>query len=386
MTNVVIIEAQIKKYRAPFYALLDEALCGEGIRLTVAYSDPPAAEAGKNDTCELPPPYGLKVSGYWLVRDRLLYQPLFGPALNSDLVIVDQGNRFLLNHILLPLSRLGLRRVAFWGHGRSPQSGAILQWYKRKTLNWATWWFAYTRGTARYLESEGVPGPKITAVQNSVDTRKLREQVRNCQNREAIRSRLGIPPQAPIGIFCGMLEKVKNVPFLVASSKMIKERVPNFHLLIVGGGPEQNAIAELVQGLPWIHMVGPRFGNEKAEFMAISDASMLPGAVGLAILDAFAAGLPLLTTRLKIHGPEIEYLEEDVNGLMTEPDPQAYAETVYPLVLQQDRLNQLKAGAQASAAKYSIENMVANFQTGIKSCLGLSSSRAEVPGRSALRI
>ena len=48
--------------------------------------------------------------------------------------------------------------------------------------------------------------------------------------------------------------------------------------------------------------------------MAISDVFLLPGKVGLAILDAFA----VLTTRLDIHCPEIEYLEEDRNVLVTD--------------------------------------------------------------------
>src|SRR2546430_7127029 len=35
------------------------------------------------------------------------------------------------------------------------------------------------------------------------------------------------------------------------------------------------------------------------------------GRVGLVILDAFAAGLPLVATDLTFHGPEFEYLRKD---------------------------------------------------------------------------
>ena len=50
MKNVLIVEAQMKQYRAPFYALLYEALHADGIQLTVAYSEPPASESWKKDT------------------------------------------------------------------------------------------------------------------------------------------------------------------------------------------------------------------------------------------------------------------------------------------------------------------------------------------------
>jgi len=385
MKSVLIIEAQMKQYRAPFYARLNEALRADGIRLTVAYSDPPSFEAQKKDNCELPPEYGLKVNGSWLWPKRLLRQPLLKTALTSDLVIVEQANRFILNHLLLPLARLRLRRVAFWGLGENRQAGAIRvsEWYRRKTLDWVTWWFAYTKDTSRYLEAHGVPASKITAVQNAVDTREIRECVRGLttQDRAALRGRLGIPETASVGIFCGMLDKVKGLPFLVESSRIIKSRIPDFHLILVGGGPEQAAVQRLIDDLPWVHWVGPRFGKEKAEFLAISDAFLLPGRVGLAVLDAFAAGLPMLTTRLKIHGPEIEYLEEGVNGLMSDHSPAAFAEAVSSVFSQRDYMAKLQGGAIASAERYSIENMVANFRAGIRSCLGLSPSGAEVSER-----
>lgn len=386
MKSVLIIEAQMKQYRAPFYARLNDALRADGIRLTVAYSDPPPSEARKKDNCELPPEYGLKVNLSWLWPNRLLHQPLLKAALTSDLVIVEQANRFILNHLLLPLARVGLRQVAFWGHGENRQAGAIRvsEWYRRRTLNWVSWWFAYTKGTAKYVEAHGVPASKITAVQNAVDTQEIRDHLKSltAEDRAHLRAQLGIPDTASLGIFCGALNKAKSLPFLIESSRIIKARIPDFHLILVGGGPEQATVQRLIDDLPWVHWVGPRFGKEKAEFLAISDAFLLPGAVGLAILDAFAAGLPMLTTRLKIHGPEIEYVEEGVNGLLADPDPGAFAEAVSSVFSRIGRLAQLQAGAIASAEKYSIENMVANFRAGIRSCLGLYASGARVLERS----
>jgi glycosyltransferase involved in cell wall biosynthesis len=374
MKSVLIIEAQMKRYRLPFYACLNETLHREGIRLTVAYSDPPPREATKKDTCELPEEFGLKVNGYWLWPDRLLLQPLLKRAITADLVVLDHGNRFLLNHLLLPLSRLGLRRVAFWGHAENQSERRIhfCEWYRRKTLNWVWWWFAYTEGDARRLRSHGVPRLRITVVQNSLDARELGSYANSLtmQNRDAVRARHAIPAPALVGVFCGALNQAKSLPFLIEASRRIKAHIPAFELVIIGGGAEEVAVKRLVKGLDWVHGVGPQFGKEKAELLAISDVFLLPGAVGLAVLDAFAAGLPMLTTRIPLHGPEIEYLEEGVNGLMTDPQPEAYAEAVSSVLSVDEHLSRLRAGAKASAEKYSIENMVANFRTGIRLALG----------------
>lgn len=384
MKQVLIIEAQIKKYRLPFYQQLLEALRNVDIELRVGYSNPPPAEASKQDTCDLPGDYGMKVPGYWLLRQKLLLQPLFRAAMNADLVVIDQGNRFLLNHFLLPLSRTGLKRVAFWGLGENCQEGQVRlsEWYRCKTLNWVSWWFAYTKGTARYLEANGVPGSKITPVDNAVDTSEIREHVRriSAEDRAALRRGLDIASSAPVGIFCGMLDKVKSVPFLIESVKIIRARIPDFHLIVVGGGPEQSPVRSSVEGIPWIHLVGPRFGKEKSELVAISDAFLMPGRVGLVILDAFAGGLPLLSTRLKIHGPEMEYLEEEINGLMSAPDIPAFADMAASLFSDRDALARLQAGARESVTKYTIQNMVANFRSGVQGCLGsLASSSITCP-------
>jgi len=179
--RVLIIEAQIKQYRVPFYERLYAALLDAGIELRVAYSDPSSIEARKKDTCDLPKEYGVKVNGYWVLPERLIFQAVFRQIARADLVIVDQGNKFVWNHFLLPLSQVGLMRVGFWGLGENRQAGRLWlsEWYRRKTLNWVSWWFAYTSGTARYLIDNGVSSSKVTSVQNAVDTSEIRNYVQS---------------------------------------------------------------------------------------------------------------------------------------------------------------------------------------------------------------
>jgi glycosyltransferase involved in cell wall biosynthesis len=101
----------------------------------------------------------------------------------------------------------------------------------------------------------------------------------------------------------------------------------------------------------------------------MADVFLLPGAVGLAILDSFAAGLPLLTTELPDHGPEISYLSPGSNGLITAHDPQSYADATIDLLRSPQKLARLRSGAIASSSLHSIENMAENFRLGILDCL-----------------
>jgi glycosyltransferase involved in cell wall biosynthesis len=380
MKSVLIIEAQMKQYRLPFYERLYERLQDEAIRLTVAYSDPAFEEMEMRDNRHLPSEYGLNVKGSWLLKRRILYQPLFREISSADLVISDHAYRMALTHYLLMLSRLGLKRVAFWGHGKNRRGSGFgfFERCKQRTLNWVTWWFAYTAGTADYLQGQGVPKSKITAVQNSVDTRRIQEYVRSLDPdaKAKVRAKLGIPSNASVGIFVGALQKVKSVPLLLEASLAIRKRVDEFHLIIVGGGPEEEVIRESVRGHAWVHFLGPRFGDEKSELLAIADAFLMPGSVGLAILDAFAAGLPLVTTQLSTHCPELEYLEESRNGLMTAHHPERYAEAVAQLFTDRAKMGALREGARRSAEKYSIENMVENFTDGIVRCLGQTNGQS----------
>jgi glycosyltransferase involved in cell wall biosynthesis len=373
MNRVLIIEAEMKRYRVPFYKGLHAALQSDGIQLQVAYSEPRFVEASKHDQCNLPEEYGTKVTGYW-VFNKLLLQPLFRQAVSADLVILDEGNRYLLNHLLLPFSASKLKKVALWGLGENKQTDrlAFSEWYKRKVLRWITWWFAYTPGTVEYLIRHGFPRDRITMVQNAVDTREISQWIFGFTQVEvaAARSELGIPPSAPVGVYCGMLDKVKNIPFLIESAKLVRKQIHDFHLVIVGGGSEMLYVEEQsALNSEWIHWVGPKFGMDKALVLKMADFCMMPGRVGLAILDSFAAGLPLFTTRIPIHGPEVEYLENGHNGLITESNLQLYAKAVAAVLSDPSWLATLKEGAQESCQRYSIEAMVNNFSQGIRNCL-----------------
>ena len=178
----------------------------------------------------------------------------------------------------------------------------------------------------------------------------------------------------PVGVFVGSLYAGKQLDFLFASAEAIRRDLPDFHLLIVGDGSERDKVQAWCAAHPWARWVGARFGREKIVYVSLAQVMMNPGAVGLGILDAFVCGVPMLTTDSGMHGPEIAYLDNGHNGVMTENDLGAYVSACVQLLRDPEELSRLRAGCTASAGEYTIENMVHRFADGIESALGIAAN------------
>ncbi len=373
--RVLIIQAQVKGYRVPFFTQLSGALQSSDIQLRVAYSSPNSAEFVKQDICDLPTGLGVKVPARWLFSDKIVYQALLRELAAADLVIIEQANKHIVNWVLVASSRLRLKRVAFWGHGRNYQANPS-NWperLKRRTITYVDWWFAYTSGVRDYLLELEFPADKITVVNNSIDTSEFSQSLAAVSNDElcALRKALRLTSDASVGLFCGGLYRSKNLDFLLEAAALIREAIPNFHMVIIGAGTDSNKVTTAAQKTQWIHYVGPKFGQQKASYFRLASLFLMPAAVGLSILDAFVAKLPFFTTDADGHGPEIQYIENSINGFITRQNSSTYANIVIKALQNPGFLRQLSEGAGRSADSYSIEKMVENVRTGIVRCLGL---------------
>lgn len=374
--RVFIVQAVAKQYRQAFFDQLQRRLGEEGVSLRVIYSDPNAVEARRADAVDLPAAYGRKVGALWLFGRRVLLQRVPLELLRGDLVVVEQASKYALNYLLAALSAAGFLRLAYWGHGRNWQQteDSVMDRVKRALLRRADWWFAYTARVATYLRENGFSGERITVVQNSVDTSALRRQIDDVDEhaRAVLRKELGIAETDCVGLFCGSMHADKQLAFLLRAAVELRGRVPGFHLILVGAGPDESIARAAAAQHAWVHHVGPRFGSARAPYFAIADVFLCPGLVGLAVLDAFAAGLPLFTTDIPLHSPEIDYLEDGVNGRISGFDPLLYAQSLAEILADPERLARMKANAADSAQRYGLEVMVENFAHGVLACLGRS--------------
>lgn len=372
--NVVVILANVKQYRKVFYEQLYEALAASDVDLTVLYSDSSTLGAFRRDDIDLPPPLGRKIPRLYLFNNRIFLQfPPLSAIFRADLIIVVQATRILLNYPLLALSVLGLKRIAFWGHGKNHQGdpGSISERIKRRLANASDWWFAYTEETRQHLVSVGVSPDKISVIENAIDAAGFRKEVSSVTPADlaSMRMRLGIKDNDPVALYCGALYQEKRLPFLLDCADLIAAAIPGFHLIVIGGGPEADFISRQAASRPHVCYLGPLVGHEKAVCFRMSQVFLMPGLVGLAILDSFAANLPLVTTVDALHSPEIAYLKHEVNGLMLPGDRQAYADGIVELFRDIQQLEFLAMNAGQAAMRYTIENMVSNVTGGVLDAL-----------------
>mgnify|MGYP002336244381 CR=1 FL=1 len=365
----------MKQYRLPFFLELDKALAAKEIKLVVVYGTPWRGEAERGDHADLPGPLGVKVNST-LLFGRLLWIPVLQPWWRADMVVVEHANKNLLNYLLALFRGLKLKKVAFWSHGcdRQINPTSLGERFKRRTLHWADWWFSYTAESATYVAAQGFSADRITVVENTIDTRALREDLNAVSEAEMVTMRAALAWQddVQVGVFCGSLYRNKRLDILFGAADRVHQEMPRFRLLLIGGGPLSDEVARFASDRPWVQALGPKFGHEKAVLLKLARMWLNPGLVGLGILDAFCAGLPVLTTDLPLHSPEIEYLIQDENGLMVAPTVEDFADVITRLLQDAALMERLRKGAQSSARRYSIETMVRNFATGVDQCLGLS--------------
>jgi glycosyltransferase involved in cell wall biosynthesis len=303
----------------------------------------------------------------------VVWQPCLRRLADSDLVIVEQANSLLLNYWLLAARRVTGRRLAYWGHGRNFQEkgeGGLRSFLKSVLITQADWWFAYTELSAMIVRASGFPEERISTVNNSIDNEDFRKALEAISPDKVrrLKEELGIDGNR-VGIYCGGLYTDKRIDFLLESCNKVRNRLNDFHLIIIGSGPEQEKVARAAEECPWIHYVGARFGNDRAPYFKASEILLMPGLVGLAIIDAFTAGTPIFTTDIPIHSPEIAYLSAGLNGFMTAYDTDAYAESVTSYFELHDQREPIRQACLASAKTFGFDQFVGNFSDGIARCL-----------------
>lgn len=373
--RVVICQHRLLHYRQVFFDRLRTAAAERGIDLRLVVGQQSATEALKQDVGHLP---WADLMHNRIVRVRgvdLLWQPFPRALRDADLVVLIQENRVLSNYPWL--LRLGVRRgqkVAYWGHGRNLQSAApqgLRERWKRWFVNRVDWWFAYTEATRDILRADGFPSERITVLDNAIDNEQFARDLAAVTEEElaACRLRLEASPDAPVGIYCGSLYPDKRLDLMLAAADLVHAQVPQFRVVVLGDGPSRQAVVDAAASRPWLKWVGVQRGRDKARWFRAAQVYLSPGAVGLHVLDAFCAGVPMVTTEGARHGPEVSYLVSGQNGYIVAADARTFADVVLRLIGDGAELARIRSAAACDAQRYTLANMVQRFVEGIEGCL-----------------
>ena len=366
--KVLIIQEHMPAFRVPFYERLHELLAERGLALRLIYA-PNQRNTFLKGELEWAKPVPIRWVG------PLGWQPVMDMCRGCDLVIIQQETKYAVNPLLQIWSRFGGPKVAYWGHGKNFQKaeengfGGFVKNFLSKRVDW---WFAYNDLSAKVVANLGYTRERITSVGNAVDTAGMRKRLAELDPSEvsALRESHAIRSEN-VAVYTGGLYPNKRIGFLLDAAAKIREAIPDFELIVIGGGPEREKVTEAAQQQTWIHDIGPKDDHGKVPFWAMAKLLLMPGLVGLVVVDSFALGVPLVTTDYPFHSPEIDYLKDGENGCIVNcgDDSSAYADAVVALLRDPERLAGLKEGATSSSEFHTIENMAASFADGVMRCL-----------------
>jgi glycosyltransferase involved in cell wall biosynthesis len=374
----------LPQYRVPFFNGVRATLAKHGIRYDLIVGDLDPKQATKGDQGRLG--WERQVNNRFIRVGPILavWQPVLKEIWNCDLAIVGQENRLLTNYIAQIFGMMRPSRLAFWGHGRNFQARSkrtLAETWKRRWATRCDWWFTYTDATSELIESYGFPRERITVFYNAIDTSALRrwDSEIGVEELACMRRQLGIATTR-VAVYVGALYDHKRVAFLLEAATEIRRRIPDFILIFMGSGPDRHVVEKAAAAHPWIRYLGPRFGREKAAILKLGRVSVMPGLVGLGILDGSALGVPMVTTGYPYHSPEIAYLKHGENGLMVQDwtNSAAYADAAAAVLCDDVFHAKLAAGARLMADTYTIERMIQSFCDGVLAALAAPKRRSGI--------
>lgn len=374
--RVVIVYKTLPHYRVRFYELLRAELADRGILLELIVGQPDDEMAKRRDTAGIQWANLVRNRYIPLGRRQLVWQPCLRRVWGADLVIVEQASRLLLNYLLHLGRYFRGPKLALWGHGINLDSSSrsvLGETVKKFFLRKADWWFCYTEGTKRLVVGAGFAEHRATVVQNAIDTAALRawrDSIADAE-RDGLREALGMG-SGPVCLWLSSIYPTKRPEYAVLAFDEVRRRLPGAELIVVGDGPSKFVFDDARRTRPWLHTVGARFGRDIALHASLASLIINPGLVGLTVLDGFALGLPVVTVQLDYHSPEIEYLENGRNGLVLNRNasPEEYGAEVATLLSDGQRLSTFRDECALSACKYTVEQMVERFASGVQGALG----------------
>lgn len=281
---------------------------------------------------------------------QLCYWPLLIRELRrADLVHIFSASysSFLLAPLpAIIVSRLLRRPVLLNYHSGEAFDHLRRSWVARMTLQ-------------RYVDLNVVPSPflqgilarfgiQARVVSNTVDCREFRYRVRDLRRR-------------PLRLISTRnFEPLYNVACTLRAFALVQARFPETSLTLVGSGSQESDLKRLATDLRLQHVVfaGRIAPNDIAAYYDAADLYVQTPSVDnmpLSILEAFASGLPVVSTDV---GGIPAVLTDGVHGLLGhENDSESIAKRIIELIEQPERARQLAAAGRDSCAQYDWETV-----------------------------
>ena len=216
------------------------------------------------------------------------------------------------------------------------------------------------RGTEEHLAQGIGHRAQFVVVPSGVPTATVRS---SAPSQAVARTRLGVPPQTFVIVGVGRLVHIKGFDLLVAALAGVSTEIPDARLILVGDGPEREALAAKAAALgvgAQLELGGAVSGVAGVvDYLDAADVCAAPSrneGMGRALVEAMALGLPVVGTAV---GGIPAVIGADEAGRLVPPDD-VPALTRALLELGRDRALRAKLGEAARARAEQFSSAVAD--------------------------
>jgi len=207
----------------------------------------------------------------------------------------------------------------------------------------------------------GLHPDKLSVISNGVDIKRFRP----------------ISPQyrQDIILYVGSLIERKGLKFLLSALPSVFQAFPNYHLLIVGEGPQYPTLKQMSSSLgiaDKVMFLGFQPHDQVRSLMQQAKLLVLPSteeAQGVVLLEALACGTPVVASRV---GGIPEVITSDVGVLVPCADTDALSEAISSILSDTDRWLNMSEQARARAEKlYSWDQIAKQWISVYEEVIGL---------------
>lgn len=375
---LTVLEKELTHYRIPVFEALQRRM-REEVRVFHVRPPPGSAlnTAGAGD--ELPFSHRL-LATRWLAGDRCFVHDPLTPVCTSSRPRAAILRHSVRNLTFFPvMAALRVRGVPLvgWGQGYSRtrrfDPGSDLR--DRAHLAVVESCDAYVCYSEEIREMLGrhVDPERLFVARNTLDTGPIAELRREFAATGVTRLRrdLGLERSRYLSFVGRLEERKKPWVLLDVHEALRRDEGLDVGLLVVGDGPLRPALEDRAdrRGLDDVHFVGAKYGREAAKYLFASDVMVMPGWLGLAVVHAFALGVPVVTQRggpgLLGHPPEAGYVRDGENGFMTpEGDLAILVEAVGRVLDGREEFS--RSAAAFADENLSLEGMVDGFREAVR--------------------
>lgn len=263
----------------------------------------------------------------------------------------------MLAHLLRPRSRLIL---GFHGTEDGAPFTRSLRLLIRLASMLGAQFTTVSRDSRLKLITAEAPPDRVTVLENGIS---LAEFTRARHHRELVRRQMGWDDDRQILICAAALKPVKDHETLIRAFGEMAAGAPRLNLVLAGDGPirgELTALAERLRLRDRIHFLGHR--QNLPELLAAADIFALTSrseGMSNAMLEALAAGLPVITTRIADHD---QIIREGIEGCLVDPgDVPALARVLVALTQDPARLLTFREASILRARSFTLDRMAAEY-------------------------